>query len=327
MKQFVFLGTVLAISAGALAAGATPRVGSLSTVASFDPAAFELPESVTIDQDGTFYLSMGPTVRRLAPGGELELLAALPLPPGSFADGVKVGPDGDVYTVSGNFAPEPSGAFVWRIEPNGAVHQVAALDPQGFPDDLTFDDDGNLFVTDAFLGTVWKIDPQGNAGVWLQSPLFLGDPANPAVVIHDFGSCGIAFDPSGENLYVANLDRGRIVRIPVEDGEPGAPEVFAEDPLLVGADGIAFDKKGTLYVGAQTQDRVAAVAPDGTISVVVEGGILDAPASLVFGTAPSDRKTLYIANFAISRALGTQPGAPHPGLLSLPVGTRGLPLF
>ncbi len=73
MKHFVFLGTVLAISAGALAAGATPRVGSLSTVASFDPAAFELPESVTIDQDGTFYLSMGPTVRRLAPGGELEL--------------------------------------------------------------------------------------------------------------------------------------------------------------------------------------------------------------------------------------------------------------
>ena len=83
----------------------------------------------------------------------------------------------------------------------------------------------------------------------------------------------------------------------------------------------------TLFVGAQTQDQVVAVAPDGSVSVVVAGGLLDAPASLVFGTQPGDRKTLYIANFAINRALGTQPGTPSPALLALPLETRGLPLL
>lgn len=327
MKQIVCACAALAALTITAAAGATPGGGALSTVATFDPAAFELPESVTVDDRGTFYMSMGPTVRRLVPGGDLELLAVLPIPAGAFADGVKVGPNGDVYTVSGAFSSNPPGAFVWRIEQSGAVHQVAALDPDGFPDDLTFDSKGNLYVTDAFLGNVWRIDPAGNAEVWLSSPLFLGDPQNPAVVIHDFGSCGIAFDKNEKNLYVANLDYGRIVRVPVNHhGEAGEPEIFAEDPLLVGADGIAFDKRGTLFVGAQTQDRVAAVSPDGEVYEVLQGAPLDAPASLVFGTQPHDRKTLYIASFAINRALGTQPGVPAPSLMALPLDTRGLPL-
>ncbi len=328
MRHIVFLGAALATIALVPAAEAAPHTGTLSTVATFNPAAFELPESVTVDDDGTFYLSMADTVRRLVPGGELEVLAALPVPPGTFADGVKVAPNGDVYTVTGNFASDPPGAFVFRIEQDGTVHQVAALDPEGFLDDLTIDEDGNLYVTDAFLGQVWKIDPQGNAAVWLSSPLFLGDPAHPAVVIHDFGSCGVTLDKHQENLYVSNLDQGMIVRVPIgEDGEAGAPEVFASGPLLVGAEGLAFDKKGTLFVGVQTQDRVAAVAPDGTVSVVAQGGVLDAPASIVFGSQPHDRKTLYIANFAINRALGTQPGIPHPSLVALPLDTRGLPPF
>ena len=47
---------------------------------------------------------------------------------------------------------------------------------------------------------------------------------------------------------------------------------------------------------------------------------------MVFGAQGKDKKTLYITNFAINRALGTQPGTPHPALLALPVGVKGLPL-
>lgn len=323
MKQGIVVGILLAtMAAFAPAAEATP---GLSVVASFNAGAFEIPESVTIDDEGTFYMSMGPTVRRLPHGGALELVAPLPIPEGAFAGGVKVGLNGEVYVVSGGFSPSPSAAFVWRIDDCGTVHQVAALDPNGFPDDLAFDDEGNLYVSDAFLGQIWKIEPDGDTSVWLSSPLFLGNPTSPAVVISPFGAVGMAFDRRKENLYVANLDAGAILRVPVDDcGEPGTPEVFASGPLLVGADGIAFDKKGTLYVGVHVQDRVAAIEPDGTVSVLVEGAPLDAPASLVFGTRPGDRKTLYISNFAINRFLGTQPGTPSPSLMSLPLGEKGL---
>lgn len=325
MRHSIFTSVSLALSLGAITVMATP--GPLSVVATFNPAAAELPESVTLDDDGTFYMSMERSVRRLSPGNNLEVLANIPIPAGAFVNGVKIGPNGDVYAVSGGFSSSPPAAFVWRIEENGTVHQVAATDPSGFLDDLAFDDDDNLYATDSLLGVIWKISPCGAVTPWLTSPLLLGDPAHPAVVISPFGAVGIAFDAKQRNAYVANLDRGAIVRIPIDKhGAAGAPEVFVQSPLLVGADGIAFDKEGTLWVGVQVQDRVATVAPNGAISVILQGGLLDAPASLVFGTRGKDQKTLYIANFAINRALGTQPGTPRPALLAFPVGVKGQPL-
>ncbi len=305
----------------------TGTPGPLSVVARFDPDADQLPESVTLDRDGTFYMSMANTVTRLTPPGSLEVFADIPIPDGTFVDGVKIGPDGDVYAVTGGFSTSPPAAGIWHIEKNGTVHQVAATDPTGFLDDLVFDDDGSIYATDPFLGIIWKVSPSGTLTQWLTSPLFLGDPAHPAVVVSPFGACGIVFDAKKRNLYLANLDRGSILRVPLgKDREAGVPEVFVQSPLLVGADGFAFDKDGTLWVGAQTQDRLATVAPDGTISVILQGGLLDAPASMVFGTQGNDKDTLYITNFAINRSLGTQPGTPHPALLSLPVGVKGQPL-
>lgn len=317
----------IALATTMMAVGADASAPTIHTEATFNPAAFELPESVTMDDFGTIYLSMGGTVRRIAEGGSLEVLAVPPLPQGAFVGGLKVAENGDVYAVSGAFFSEPSAAFLWRIEQDGTVHQVAALDPTGFPDDLAIDDDGNVFVTDSFNGTIWKVAPDGEAGIWASSPLFLGRPDAPAVVIHDFGAVGVAFDKHKENLYVANLDEGAILKVAVsEDGSAGDISVFVADPDLVGADGIAFDKKGTLYAGVHTQDRIARIDKDGQIEILAQGGVLDAPSSLVFGTQGSDKKTLYVANFAINRALGTQPGVPHPALLSIDVEKGGLAL-
>jgi len=270
---------------------------------------------------------MSNTIKKVTPSLVVTTYATLPIPAGAFATGLKIGPDGLLYAGSGGFSPSPSAAFVWRIHPNGAVDQVAALDPTGFPNDLAFDDDGNLFVTDPFLGLIWRIDEDGNAESWLEDPLLLGNAANPALLIHEFGADGIAFDKHGDNLYIGNLDYGEILRVGVDcHGEADGIEVFASDPLLVGADGIAFDKKETLYVAVNGQDRLAAVSPDGEVTSVFQGAPLDGPSSLVFGVHGNDKKTLYIASFAISRALGTQPGAPHPSLSRLATRTGGLPL-
>lgn len=320
-----------AIMVGAMfALGASEATAAVpSLVRSFDPAQFELPESVTTDGAGNFYMSMGPVVKKLTPGGLLTVLAAPPVPSGAFMTGVKFGPDGYLYAGSGAFAPDPSAAFVWRIHPvTGATTQFAALDPLGFPNDIAFDDHHNMYVTDPFLGLIWKLDKYGAPDVWIADPLLEGNPASPYLLIHDFGVDGIAFNQHKDELYVGNLDYGTIVRIPLEcGGDAGEPEVFVDDfASLAGADGIAFDKKGDLYVAVNGQDRVARVDEDGDVTIVAQGGLLDGPSSVVFGQTAKTKKNLYVTSFAISRFLGTKPGAPHPSLLSLAVNEKGLSL-
>lgn len=318
----IVVGVTILLGAGEAAAGP-------SLVRSFDPALGELPESITSDGAGNLYMSMGPVVKKLRPNGQFTTLASPPVPAGTFMLGLKFGEDGWLYAGSGAFAPEPSAAFVWRIHPiTGATHEYAALDPLGFPNDLAFDDHGNLYVTDPFLGLIWKIDDDGDADVWLADPSLEGDAVSPFLPFHSFGVDGIAFDRKKRNLYVGNLDYGTIVRIPIEcHGEAGEPEVWVDDyARLAGADGIAFDGDGDLYVAVNGQDRLVRVDDDGDVSVLAQGGLLDAPSSVVFGQTLATKKKLYITSFAINRYLGVHPGAPHPNLLVLNVPDKGLPL-
>ncbi len=301
----------------------------VTTVATFNPAIGDLPESLTIGDDGSFYLSMSTAaIKRVAPNHTVSTFATLPVPAGTFATGLKFGPDGYLYAASGAFGPSPSGAFVFRISPAGVVTQYAALDPNGFPNDLAFDDQGNLFVTDPFLGLVWKIDHHTHAAsVWLADPLLAGNPAHPALTLHAFGVDGIAFDKDKHSLYFGNVDFGEILKADVEcDGSAGDLEVFAGDARLLGVDGIAFDKKGTLYAAINGQDSIAAVDDDGHVTTVLTGAPLDSPSSLVFGNHGNDKKTLYIASFAVLRAFGVKPGPAKPSLVSIPVKDGGLPL-
>jgi sugar lactone lactonase YvrE len=110
---------------------ATP--GNLSLVASFDPSLGQLPESVTADAEGNFYLSMANTVHKLTPDGELSLFAQLPIPPGTAALGVKFGPDGQLYVASGGFSPLQDASYVFRVSSTGTVTPFVHLDPTGFP--------------------------------------------------------------------------------------------------------------------------------------------------------------------------------------------------
>jgi hypothetical protein len=62
------------------------------------------------------------------------------------------------------------------------------------------------------------------------------------------------------------------------------------------------------------------------VRILAQGGLLDAPSSVVFGATPQDRSEMYLTSSAFSRTLGLQPGDPHPALLVTPVRTPGLPL-
>jgi len=298
---------------------------ALDTIATFDPGLGEVPESVTVDADGSLYFTVGSTIRRRAPDGQISVFGTLPI--AAFALGVKVAPNGCVYTASTSLSATP-GAFLWRVCAAGQVEQVAALDPSGGPNDLAFDDEGRAFVTDPFLGRIWQVGKDGVPRIWLAHELLQGNPAAPALLFHALGADGIAFDRHQRNLVVSNVDFGRILRIPVSSrGEPGCPEIVAESPLLVGADGIAFDRQGTLLVAVNSQDSLVSVGPHGDVTTLAQGGPLDGPSSVVFAPTGHDaHRTFYVTSSAFSRVFQLQPGTPHPALLRGEWAHRGLTL-
>jgi hypothetical protein len=325
MKQL--FRTAIVVAAVLLSLGWTRASSALglSVLNTFDPLQGQLPESITIDDAGNLYMSMSNTVRKRAPDGTISVFGTLPIS-GIFALGVKVGPDGCVYTVSTSLDPTIDGAFVWKIC-SGTVALVATLDQGGHPNDLAFDDDCNLYVTDPLLGVVWKVLPDGTASIWLSNTLLQANFANPALVILPVGVDGVAFDSTKRHLYLSNLDYGRIVKVRIRNnGNPGRVSVFAEDPALRGADGIAFDEADNLYVAVNTQDSLAVIDSAGTITTLATGSPLDGPSSFVFGVLRGDRRTLYITSSAFGRAFGIFPGTPMPALLSADVRRRGLPL-
>jgi sugar lactone lactonase YvrE len=64
-----------------------------------------------------------------------------------------------------------------------------------FPNDMAFDEVGNLYVTYSFQATIWKVPPGGGTAVpWYQSADFYRVP---------FGPNGIRFSPGDKELCVA----------------------------------------------------------------------------------------------------------------------------
>lgn len=322
-RQASVAGAFATLLLPAAVALASPPVTVLQA---FDPALGQLPESVTADDAGNLYFSMGGTLQKYTASRQLIQLATIPIPveQGAVTLGVKVGPDNDIYVIGASFNPAVSAASVWRVSPDGQqVSAFATLPADSIPNDLVFDPQGNLYVTDSSQGQIWKIDPAGHPEIWFADPLLLGSQTAP-IAGSPLGANGIAFDRFRRHLYVANTDFGRLVRIGFHAGRPHGIEVVTAGDLLRGADGIAFDAVGNLYVAVNAADRIAVVTPFGATFVLVEGSPLDAPSSLVFGTGRADRHTLYFTNFAILRASGAKPGTPQPSLASVPVLFPGL---
>jgi sugar lactone lactonase YvrE len=283
----------------------------IEVVIDYDPAAGELPEGLAVDKRGNVYLSLAPLgeIRKIERDGSESTLATIPLPPDTFPGvlGLAVDSRGTVYAAVSTADPAVTG--VYKIKRDGAFSRLPGTEAIAFPNGVTLDKRGNIYVTDTAAGAVWRIPRRGGpAEQWFQSPLLEGDGSAGFGI--PIGANGIAYRNKG--LVVANSEGARLLHIRIErDGSAGEATVLADDPALYGADEIEFDKDGDIWVAVIFQSTIVRVSRSGaidTIATAADG--LDFPSSVAFGK----KGAVWAVNFAIGPA-----GGPGPALLRLVV--------
>jgi hypothetical protein len=169
----------------------------------------------------------------------------------------------------------------------------------GFCNDLAFDANGNLFVTDSF-GSVLELKKGADALVTWSSDKLLA-PKSPS----GFGADGIVVD--GSTVYVNTFTDGRLVKIPVKgDGSADTATEITVTPALEGPDGMRLIAPNTLMLVEGSAGRLTKVAITGaTGAATVVSNRLDSPTSLV-----KSHDSWWVSEGQLSFLLGA-PGTPN----------------
>jgi sugar lactone lactonase YvrE len=295
---------------------AAPHHG-VEIIESYNAAIGELPEGVAVAPNGDLYVTLAGTgeLRRIdAHTGVGESFAQLDVG-GGFMLGMAFRGD-DLYVALASFVPETSG--IWRIYEDGSAARV--VDIQGFPNDLTFDKAGNMYVTESISGSIYKVAHNSTTPqLWLQDSRFLGD-INVSPVPFPIGINGITYDDNTNSVIIANSQVPAIIEIKDHCGQPGSVSIIAAGEHLRGADGVALDREGDIYVGSNFNSTLLEVdRRHGTTRLVADASDgLVFPSTVAFGRHGNDKKSVYVANFGF----GAGDDAPV-GVLRIYVGEKG----
>ena len=299
----VALPSAVAVVAAGLAIGTAlgqDKPGSASEDATWT-TVFKSPigvEGLTVDDDGNLYVpqrggAAGCSIIRIdSEGGASQagVIVARMDPPCNPA-GLAFGPDDRLYLTGFG-----SGDQIGVVGINAANPPVATLFATGTPgaNGVAFDEDGNLYVSDGGtnLGRVFRVGPAGGAASVLfrvppmvnsvgvgreNQALQPGAPAAPQRIVAN----GLAF-AKDDVLLVADTARGALWRVELDRrGNVETPTgcdttftadtlcldaVFVQHPALDGADGIALDRAGNVFVDANERNAVVVVDRRGGVS-------------------------------------------------------------
>jgi sugar lactone lactonase YvrE len=258
------------------------RVSTLATVTS--------PRGVAVDASGVVYVASDRCViNKVMPDGAVTTLAGTAASCG-HADGVGAAarfnaPYGIAIDGSGTlFVADTYTHTIRKITPDGTVSTLAgtpnvsgSTDGVGgaaaffYPQSLTLDPAGNLYVADTENRTIRLVTPAGVVSTVAGVPGNARPDDGPAALAHFVFPVGIARSSNGDlfvgdGLTVRKVSAGTVSTLAGRQSVRGSfngpgPSASFNMPL-----GLAVDSSGNTYVADSDNHAIRKIASDGTVS-------------------------------------------------------------
>ena len=240
---------------------------------------FQTPESVLATPGGIYYVSNiggfgvdgDGTISKIEGGTITTFAIGMNDPKGlAFKDGI-------IYVADKN--------QIRKVDTNGKVSIF--VDSTNFPsvpiflNDLAFDNNGNLFVSESGIfdstdGAVYKITPEGNVSTFID---YITTPE-----IHSPN--GLLFDKDN-NLFIVDYGTGKLLKI-----SANGKELEIIDHSGRSLDGLAYDSRGFLYYSDWDGGRIFRVDKQNNSTVIDSG--FTSPADI---TIDQEKDLLLIPEF------------------------------
>lgn len=272
-----------------------PKIGPAQPFVNFNVNPVFGVEGIAISPYNDIYIGAPYEGRiyKVEPNGKSTVFATLvDHPNDGYMLGLVVAEDETVYAaVWGCNAPING---VWHMDREGNPKLVMPM-PGSFctaynqwtssqtsiPNNLAFDEDGNLYVTDSGYGSVWRLGRDGDMREWVQDSLLMAVTTS----IPHFGANGVAY--RSHSLWIVNSDTASVIQIPIErDGSAGKPRTFVQSQLLGYPDDDNFDACGNLWVGDIGNGNLVRVSPEGVPEIMIAAAQFNGfvfPTNPVFG--------------------------------------------
>jgi gluconolactonase len=215
-------------------------------------------EGPLFDREGTLWLVevLGGWLSRVEGDRVVRVAQASP---DSQPQGAALHKDGRIFITDRRLG-------VWTYEPKSKKIDflIRYYHGQPFkgPNDLTFDDDGNLYFTDA-----WQTGADDPTGA-----LFMADAASAyrkltKLVGNLAMPNGVGIPPDGNSIYVSELRKNRNWRCPFDKNNGGLFSCYVATHFLsgTGPDGMKIDEKGFVYQASFNSQGIYVVDPNNEI--------------------------------------------------------------
>jgi len=311
---------ITALFALALAGCASlrPEAPTPSILVDLDPASTDrtvIIESITADRAGLLYVAdrVSGNVSRIDPKNPQPVVVGRIAARQINGQNTAPNPSGMAFNAQGDLliAASAFGEIVRlrAADLNPARPGEAQTFATGLPgaNGIDFDRQGRLVVGGGASGSIFRVGPDGGVAETIatieRSTRTLPDGRTQQAIVAN----GVAIDAAGV-LHVADTARGAVWRIAFgADGRAQRPVLWAQGPALEGADGLAFDARGRLWVAVNELNALVRISPAGELTEVARNGAagpLEFPSALVFVG-----DTGYVANFDTPRRVNLDAGS------------------
>lgn len=312
-------------------AGSGPYVSSFAD-GTGRQAIFGGPSAITTDAAGYMYVAdkYNNRIRKVSPAGVVTTLAGngqKGAVNGPASQAAFNGPGGIAIDANGNlYVSDTQNHLIRKITASGVVSTFAGSGNAAFadgtgtsasfnyPEGLTVDAQGNVYVADSYNSTIRKISSNGVVTTLAGSTSF-GSADGKGASASFRVPFGVTVDAAG-NVYVADMGN-ELIRKVTSDGTvttiagnktQGELDGTGTSAIFAGPAGIVVDATGNLYVTDQGYNTIRKISPNGAVITIAgpPGGLpavdyTDGPARSAtfgnpFGVTLDANGNIYIAD-------------------------------